>query len=191
MIGKGYRNRRRNKALIAIVSFYMMAYARNKYTHLLQMVTGYFFFAHNVSKRGTEIYHKMGLVVSYKIVRRALNANGQAVLRLLRKKVNIERFFLFYDNMNFYEKVQDQRVYNKNHQVIYTARYICFIKGKTSFLRHIVDYKAVNKLTPSDFLLAPAEFQHQIEATRYILSQVLSRYFGKEICKECIIINGV
>ncbi len=107
VIGKNYRNRRQNKALIATVSFYMMAYTRNKYTNLLQMVTGYFSFVHNVSKRGTEVYHKMCLVVSYKTVRQALNANGQAVLRFLYKRVNVERFFLSYDNMNFYKKVQD------------------------------------------------------------------------------------
>ncbi len=124
------------------------------------MVTGYFSLAHNVSKRGTEVYHKMGLVVSYETVRRALNANGQAVLRLLRERVNVERFFLSYDNMNFYEKVQNQRVHNKNHQVTYTAGYVCFMKDEASLLRHTVDYEAVNKLTPSDFLLAPAEFQH-------------------------------
>ena len=124
------------------------------------MVTGYFTFAHNVSKKGTKVYHKMSLIVLYKIVQQALNANGQAILRLLCEKVNVERFFLSYDNMNFYEKVQNQKVHNKNHQIVYTARYLCFMKGKASFLHHIVDYKAINKLTPFDFLLAPAEFQH-------------------------------
>lgn len=65
------------------------------------------------------------------------------------------------------------------------------MKSKASFLRHIIDYEAVNKLTPSDFLLASAEFQHQTEAICYMLFQVLSRYFGKKIRKERIIINGV
>ncbi len=170
MIEKGYRDCRRNKALIATVSFCMMAYTRNKYTNLLQMVTGYFSFAHNVSKRRTEVYHKMGLVVSYKTIWQALNANRQAVLRLLCERVNVERFFLSYNNINFYKKVQDQRVHNKNHQVAYTAGYIYFIKGEASLLCHTVDYEAVNKLTLSNFLLAAAKFQHQTEATRYILS---------------------
>lgn len=115
VIGKGYRNCYRNKALIATVSFCMMAYARNKYNNLFQIMTGYFSFAHNVSERKIEVYHKMGLVVSYETVWRALNANEQAVLRLLRERVNVERFFLSYNNMNFYKKVQDHRVHNKNH----------------------------------------------------------------------------
>ena len=85
----------------------MMAYAKNKYTNLLQIVTGNFTFAHNVSKKRTEVYYKMGLVVLYKTVWQALNANGQAILRLFCKRVNVKQFFLFYNNMNFYKKVQD------------------------------------------------------------------------------------
>ncbi len=144
-----------------------------------------------MTKKGIEVYYKMSLVASYKTIRQALNANGQVVLRLLCKRVNVERFFLSYDNVNFYKKVQDQRVHNKNYQVAYTTRYIYFMKGEASLFYHTVDYEAVNKLTPSDFLLAPAEFKFQMEATHYMLSQVLSRYFGKKIYKERIIINGV
>ena len=114
-VPKSHRDCRQNKALITTISFCIIVYARNKYTNLFQMVTDYFFFAHNVSKRGVEVYHKMGLVVSYKTVWQALNANRQVVLRMLCEKVNVERFFISYDNMNFYKKVQDQRIYNKNH----------------------------------------------------------------------------
>ena len=146
------------------------------------MVTSYFTFTHNMSKRRTKVCHKMSLVVSYKTVWQALNANKQAVLRLLCKKVTVKQFFLFYDNMNFYKKVQDQKVHNKNHQVIYIPRYICFIKSKASLLCHTVDYEAVNKLILSDFLLTLAKFQHQTEATCYILFQVLSQYCSKKIC---------
>ena len=53
-----------------------------------------------MSKRGAEVYHKKDLVVLYKIVWQALNANGQAI-----ERVNVERFFLFYNTINFYEKV--------------------------------------------------------------------------------------
>ena len=90
IVPKSHRDCHQNKALIAIISFCIIAYARNKYVNLLQMVTGYFLFAHNVSKRGVEVYHKMGLVVSYKTVWRALIANRQAVLRMLHERVNVE-----------------------------------------------------------------------------------------------------
>lgn len=68
------------------------------------MVTGYFSFAHNVSKKDTKVYHKMGFVVSFEIVRQALNSNGQAMLKMLCERVNVERFLLSYDNINFYKK---------------------------------------------------------------------------------------
>ena len=122
------------------------------------MVTGDFSFAHNVSKRRVEVYHKMGLIVLYKTIQRALNANGQAVLRMLCERVNVERFFISYDNINFCKKVQDQKIHNKNHQVVYTAGYVYFIKGQGSISCHTIDYEAINKLKPKDFLLAPAEF---------------------------------
>lgn len=49
----------------------------------------------------------MALKVFYEIVQQAININGQAILKILYKKVNIEQFFLFYNNMTFYKKVQD------------------------------------------------------------------------------------
>lgn len=65
------------------------------------------------------------------------------------------------------------------------------MKSQASLFPHIINYEAVNKLTPSDFLLTLTKFQHQTETTHYILSLVLSQYFGKEICKEGIIINKI
>ncbi len=65
------------------------------------------------------------------------------------------------------------------------------MKGQGSLSRYTVDYEAVNKLTPLDFLLTPVEFQHPTKAIRYTLSQVLSRYFGKELRKERVIVKGI
>lgn len=80
------------------------------------------------------------------------------MLRILCEKVNVEQFFLFNNNINFYKKVQNQRVHNKNYWVVYTAKYVCFMKDQGSFFCHIVDYKVINKLTLPDFLLTPIEF---------------------------------
>ena len=134
------------------------------------MVTSYFFFAHNVSKKGVDVYYKMGLVVLYKAIWQALNANGQAVLKMLCERVNVKPFLLSYDNMNFYRKVQDQRVDNKNYQVVYIAGYVFFMKGPRLFLCYTVKYEAVNKLKPKDFLFALTKFQYQTKAIRYYLS---------------------
>lgn len=80
------------------------------------------------------------------------------MLRMLCKRVNIERFLISYDNINFYKKFQDQRVHNKSHQVAYTAGYLDFKKGQRSFSCHTINYKAFNKLKPKNFLFTPAEF---------------------------------
>lgn len=90
IISKSNRNCHSNKAFIAIISFYMIAYVWNKYINLFQRVTSYYCFTHNMSKRRIKIYHKIGLVVSYKIVWQTLNTNKQVILRFLCKKVNIE-----------------------------------------------------------------------------------------------------
>ena len=102
----------------------------------------------------------MGLIVLYKTVWQALNANRQAVLRMLYEKVNIERFFISYDNINLYKKVQDKKIYNKNHQVPYTAGYIYFIKDQRFLSCHTGDYETVNILKSKDFLLTSTKFQH-------------------------------
>lgn len=74
------------------------------------------------------------------------------------KKVNIKRFLLSFDNINFYKKVQNQRFYNKNYQVIYNIYYIYFIKSQRFFFYHIVNYEIVNKFILKDFLLTLAKF---------------------------------
>ena len=66
-----------------------------------------------------------------------------------------------------------------------------FYEKQSIFFCHTVDYKVINKFTPSNFLLTLAKFQHQTKTIHYILSQVSFQHFGKEIHKERIIINGV
>ena len=65
------------------------------------------------------------------------------------------------------------------------------MKSQGSFSCHTIDYEAINKLKPKDFLLVLAKFQHQTEAIRNTLSLVLFQYFGKKLCKKRIIINGI
>ena len=149
------------------------------------------FFALNMSKKKTKVYYKMNFIILYKIVWQVFNANKQAILRILYEKVNVTQFFLFYNNINFYKKVQDQKVYNKNYQVVYITRYIYFMKHKNFFFCHFVNYKTVNKLTLLDFLFALLKFQYQTEVIYYILSQVLSQYFSKKLYKNHIIINNI
>lgn len=75
------------------MNFHILVYTPNKYSNFFQIVTVYSFFAHNINKRKTKVYHKMGFVVSYKIVQQTINANKQTILKLFCTKVNIEQFY--------------------------------------------------------------------------------------------------
>ena len=101
-------SRGRNRKQIATVSLCMLCYSRNQQSNVLQMIAGYFAFADNVSKCMVEIFHRMGIMVVYETVRRALQFNAVAVLEELKAKVWEKRFFLSFDNMNFYEQRRDE-----------------------------------------------------------------------------------
>lgn len=49
-------------------------------------------------------------------------------------KILKKRFFIFYDNINFYEKVKNQQLYNKAAFLNYTIGYICFMNILSSLI---------------------------------------------------------
>lgn len=82
----------------------MLAYSKNKYANLLQIIDRYFTFAQNVLKQCSKMFYKMGFLVTSKIFCHKLKANSKAVLQMLCNKVYNKRFFILYDNINFYKK---------------------------------------------------------------------------------------
>ncbi len=117
----------RNKRLVAIIFLCVLSYSRSKRTNLFQILNRHYLFANHVPKRTMESLHQMGIVVSSETVWRALQVNAQAILSRLEKRAQSQYLFISYDNMNFYEKVCDQRLHNKAHLVNYIAGYICFM----------------------------------------------------------------
>ena len=103
----------------------MLCYAKNQRFNILQVTAGYFAYADNTTKRLVENLHCMGFLVIYKTVKRAFQANALAINKELQKKAWELRFFLFFDNMNFYKYRKDQRFYNKGHQVAYKMGLFC------------------------------------------------------------------
>lgn len=91
------------------------------------MVKGYFTFIYNVAKKCVDILHFMGLCVLYKIICIALKKNAKEVELKIRDMIWHNRFFIFFNNMNFYKHIRDQRLYNKRYQLNYTVGYICFM----------------------------------------------------------------
>lgn len=50
----------------------------------------------------------MGVMLSGETIRRSLQYNAAAIVRLLQERVANELLLVSYDNMNFYEELRDQ-----------------------------------------------------------------------------------
>lgn len=187
---------RRNRALIAVVSLAMLCYARSERSNLVQRVNSQFAFANNVPKQFVESFHQMGILVSYESIRCGLQTNAKTIMDIIVDKTRSSRFFISYDNMNFYENARDQRIFNRSSLVNYTAGYICFMKTPNMMEdmadsweeqyidSNQVDQKLVNELTNEDFDLSEADFTHQSAAIRYTISDVLGQYFATAMRRQ-------
>ena len=63
----------------------------------------------------------MGIFVSYESICQALVANANIIRAEMRKKVRLHRFFILYDNMNFYKHMRNTCIFNYGAQINYTA----------------------------------------------------------------------
>lgn len=69
VILKDYHDYSQNKIIITIISFCIIVYyTQNIYVKFFQIVTCHFSFTQYINKKKVKIYHKIGLVISYKIV---------------------------------------------------------------------------------------------------------------------------
>lgn len=106
------------------------------------------------------------------------------------EKTRFQQFFILYNNINFYENVCNQRLFNCNSLLNYTARYICFMKtnhrienGADSYKEQYIDnsqidQKLVNKLRNKDFNLTQANQNYCSAVIWYIILRVLQQYFA-------------
>lgn len=69
----------------------------------------------------------MDIVIFNETIWQALQVNAQGILSKLKEWAWSQCLFILYDNINFYETVRDQRLYNKAHVVNYTAEYIRYM----------------------------------------------------------------
>lgn len=100
------------------------------------------------------------------------------------------RIFVFYNNINFYYKRQDQRMHKKFKQMAYIMGYIYFMHFEfdniaNSNWKHTyinadkVDHRLVDSLIANNFLLCQKDFQYQIKSIQHILSNILVANFFK------------
>ena len=86
-----------------------------------------FSFIYNVAKRCVDVLYSMSLCVLYKTFQVTLKENAKEIKLKIQDMAWHNRFFIFFDNMNFYEHTRDQRLHNKRHQLNYTTSYICLM----------------------------------------------------------------
>lgn len=164
----------------------LLSYSFNKKTNLFQIINEQFLYANYIFKKAIKSYHQIGLVVSIETIQRFLQINTWAILSMLKKRIKTQQFFLSYNNMNFYDYVYNQRLYNKRHLVNFIAGYVYFMNALDSspFL-HIscesVQYNAVNSLTANNFLLDRVGGNYYSAAMSYILGHTLKKHFGNAI----------
>ena len=75
-----------NRALISVVSLALLCYARNECSNSFQRVIGHYTFSSNIPKRSVESLHQIGIIVSYKFIRRELQVNAKAVMEEIANK---------------------------------------------------------------------------------------------------------
>ena len=130
-----------NYALFAVVALSMLCYAQSKRFNIVQKVNTQFAFANNILKQFIELFHQMKTHVLYESLNCGLQANTKAVMEEILKKIQTRQFFISYNNMNFYKNVHNQRIFNRNALVSYTARYICFMKLQNGIENKDVSYE--------------------------------------------------
>lgn len=127
-----------------------------------------------------------------------MNINALAIKEALQEKATKKRFFISYDNINFYEKAHDQRLHIREALLSYTAGYMYFMNIPRSLANsdnnwfkcylndNQIDKKALNDVKSDNFKLDSIVLNHQFTAIYHIVSEMLSKYFGQAIQKEKI-----
>ena len=79
------------------------------------MVKGHFTFIYNVAKRCIDVFYFMGFCISYEIIWLTLKENTKEVEVKIQDMMWQNRFFISFNNINFYEHTRDQRLHNKRY----------------------------------------------------------------------------
>lgn len=111
--------------MVAIL--YMLCYACSKQLYLFQAAIDYLLFMYNVFKQYIKIFYQLGIIVIYKSIRQSLNSNAFIVKKAFLNKTSKKRFFISYDNINFYKEAKDQKLHNKATFISYIANYVYFM----------------------------------------------------------------
>lgn len=97
-------------------------------------------------------------------------------MKVLAERTQKERFFISYDNLNFYKHVRDQRSHNRAHQVNYTAGYVLFMNQDTHLPASSVDHTMALNVEGSELLPYSELEEYSIQSAEYNIGKTLQRY---------------
>lgn len=103
---------KRNRAFIFVVNLVLLCYIQNEQSNLFQKIISYFAFSSKILKRFVELYHQISIIVLYESISRGLQINAKAIIEEIINKILFHHFFILYNNINFYEHVWNQQLYN-------------------------------------------------------------------------------
>lgn len=127
----------------------------------------------------------------------------------IRKKVGLHYFLILYDNINFHKHLRNTYIFNCRAQINYTARCIYFldflhfsrVSGDNSldfnfwhkqyFSATSIDPTVVNKLGAKSFIFLDMEHFYKAAAIQHIISEVIGRYFAKDMQNQKTELNGM
>jgi hypothetical protein len=142
------------RLIVAAVS--ILSNLRSRKINLLQGFVGFVLQAFKVPVRVMGILNHLGVSVSYSAIRRALTANGAAMLRQLHAVGSEDNaFYVSFDNMTFKAGIRDERLLNQAAFITATVGYI--MKPHPDLARPMfrttdAQYELVTDLTSPDFL---------------------------------------
>lgn len=90
--------------------------------------------------------------------------------------------------MNFYKYKKDQCLHNQSYIIVYTLRYICFVRFESDnkidcnwqqkqLNKNYINYCAADKLIAKNLLVDSNDFKHSNYLIRYILLNIFNIYF--------------
>lgn len=125
---------------------------------MFQKIISYFVFSSKILKHFVELYHQIGIIVLYESISRGLQINAKAIIEEIINKTRFYRFFILYNNINFYKHVWNQQLYNWSILINYTAGYIYFMKTSeegeedNTWLESYIVLIQINQRLVNDFI---------------------------------------
>jgi hypothetical protein len=173
--------REQRQFMIMVNAIAGVCYARNQHANYLQLNVGYWLYAAGAPKGVIEILHQYGITVTYKTVTRLLSSIAESAKQdLLNFLSQYPQAWWCADNMDFYQKVRDQRQNNQSALTHHIAAYAAVNPKstlKTMLTTEDVNLSRYDDLEPSDLTPTEEERKTHMNAIHVGVFEALKEHF--------------